>query len=232
MGLVYARQEDRGRALEYFQKAREADPEDPWVLFRIAEIHRYQKSFDLAEAEYRSAIEKMPSLSEARLQLGLLLLESARHQEAESVLRDLLELEPDNAEGRHRLAIASEKLGRADEARRQFERALELAPEDLEIHLHYGNLLMRQGERELGEAALLRFQELKRGDDRARALSARLELEPGNVDVQKELVRELLALGRRADALREVERLLAADPASPDLQLLWNELRERQGARR
>jgi Flp pilus assembly protein TadD len=227
LGLLYARQEDRDRAVESFLQARNAGRDDSWIAFRMAEIHRYQKSVALAEAEYRRAIEMMPELNEARLQLGLLLLESARYGEAESALRELVERDPRNGEAHHQLALACDKLGRSEDARRHFERALELAPDSIECQLHYGNFLMQQGEREKGKNALLRFQELKRSDDRVRSLSARLELEPSNLDVKRELVRVLLELNRGADALREAERFLAIDPESTDLELLLEETRRR-----
>jgi tetratricopeptide (TPR) repeat protein len=220
MGLLFARREEREKALDYFRKARGLNPGDPLVIFRIAEILRYQKSFAEAEAGYREALALLPELSEARLQLGLLLLEAARHEEAETVFRELVEKEPDNAEAHHQLAVASARLARGEAARRHFERSLEIAPSAQETHLHYGNFLMQRGERALGEKHLLRFQELKLGDDRARALSARVELEPENVEAKRELVFHLLALGRAEDAAREAERFLARDPENPELRAL------------
>ncbi len=71
---------------------------------------------------------------------------------------------------------------------------------------------MQQGESERGREVLLRFQELKRADDRTKALAAQVELEPENFEAKKELVAELLALGRGEDALRTAQRFLARTP--------------------
>lgn len=232
MGLLYARMEDGTKALELFRQTAEVDPGNPQVHFRIAEILRFQKSFAEAEREYRRALELQPDLVEARFQLGLLLLEATRYHEAKAVFRGMVETDPANAEAHHQLAQVDVKLGRVDEARVHFEKALSLEPFAHELYLHFGNFLMQQGDPERGRELLLRFQELKRADDRTKALAAQVELEPENLEAKKELVAELLALGRGADALREAERFLAQDPSHPDYQLLLADVRQREGSAR
>jgi Tfp pilus assembly protein PilF len=223
LGLLFARQEQGAKALELLRESAEASPENPQVHFRIAEIQRFQKAFAEAEAEYRRALELQPDLVEARFQLGLLLLEATRYDEAEELFREMVERDPANAEAHHALAQVDVKLRRFDRARAHFEKALSLDPFAYELHLHFGNFLMQQGEIERGREILLRFQELKRADDRTKALAAQVELEPRNLEAKKELVTELLALGRRADALREAQRFLAQDPSHPDYQILLAE---------
>lgn len=232
MGLLYARLEEGAKALELFREAAEADPGNPQVHFRIAEICHFQKSFAEAEREYRRALEIQPDVVEARFQLGLLLLEATRYQEAEEVFRGMVEQDPANAEAHHQLAQVDVKLGRGEEARVHFEKALSLDSFAPEPYLHYGNFLMQQGDAERGREILLRFQELKRADDWTKALAAQVEIEPENLEAKKELVGELLALGRREDALRTAQRYLAQDPTHPDYQLLLAEVRERAGAAR
>jgi Tfp pilus assembly protein PilF len=232
MGLLYARLEDGEKALELFREAAEASPENPQVHFRIAEIQLFQKAFAEAEREYRKALELQPDLAEARFQLGLLLLEAARYEEADEVFRGMVERDPANAEAHHQLAQVDVKLGRVEEARVHFDKALSLDPFAYDLYLHFGNFLMQQGETERGREILLRFQELKRADDRTKALAAQVELEPENFEAKKELVAELLALGRGEDALREAQRFLAQDPSHPDYQLLLAEVRERAGTAR
>jgi protein O-mannosyl-transferase len=229
MGLLYARMEDGAKALALFREAAEASPENPQVHFRIAEIERFQRSFPDAEKEYRRALELQPDLVEARFQLGLLLLEAARYDEAEKVFRGMVETDPSNGEAHHQLAQVDVKLGRSADARIHFEKALSLDPFAYELYLHFGNFLMQQRDRERGRELLLRFQELKRADDRTKALAAQIELEPENLEAKKELVAELLALGRGKDALREAQQFLAQDPRSPDYQLLLANARKRAG---
>ena len=122
------------------------------------------------------------------------------------------------------------KLGQSEDARLHFEKALALDPFAYELYLHFGNFLMQQGEPERGRDVLLSFQKLKRADDRAKALAAQVELEPENLEAKKELVAELLALGRGEDALREAQRFLAQDPSHPDFQLLLADVRQRAAA--
>jgi tetratricopeptide (TPR) repeat protein len=232
MGLLYARLEDGAKALELFREAAEASPENPQVHFRIAEIQRFQKSFAEAEREYRMAFELQPDLVEARFQLGLLLLEATRYDEAKEVFQGMVEKDPANAEAHHQLAQVDVKLGRGEEARVHFEKALSLDAFAYELYLHFGNFLMQQGEPERGREVLLRFQELKRADDRTKALAAQVELEPENLEAKKELLAELLALGKGEDALREAQRFLAQDPSHPDYQVLLAEVRQRAGTAR
>ena len=91
MGLLYARREDGTKALAFLREAAEVGPENPQVHFRIAEIHRFQKSFAEAEREYRRALEIQPDLVEARFQLGLLLIEGTRYDEAKELFRGMVE---------------------------------------------------------------------------------------------------------------------------------------------
>lgn len=232
MGLLYERMEERAKALDFFHEAAAASPENPQVHLRIAEILRFQKSVAEAERAYRKALELLPELTVARLQLGQLLFEANRYEEAKEVFEQTLEQDPENAEAHHELAQVEAKLGNSEPARAHFEKAKTLAPFDVQLYLHYGNFLMQQGEAARGRELLARFQELKRSDDRAKALAAQVELEPQNLEAKKELVAELLALGRREDALREAQRFLAQDRSNPDYQLLLAEVRERVGTAR
>ncbi len=195
-------------------------------------FERFEKSFAEAEKEYRRALELQPGLVEARFQLGLLLFEATRYDEAEELFRGMVDKDPANAEAHHQLARVDEKLGRDEEARVHFEKALSLEPFAHELYLHFGNFLMQHGESERGRELLLRFQELKRADDRTKALAAQVELEPGNLEAKKELVEELLALGRREDALHDAQRFLAQDPSNPDYQLLLAEVEKHAGTSR
>lgn len=76
-----------------------------------------------SEKRWREALEHDPASFQANHQLGVLLLESNKANDAIGYLRRAAEIEPGNAEAHHWLADAEEKLGDSLEAVRQYERA-------------------------------------------------------------------------------------------------------------
>lgn len=82
-----------------------------------------------AEKAFREAIEADPDNARARNNLGAVLLEQEKWEEAEEHLLQALELEPEFAEARINLALLREWQWRSREAIAHLGRGLELAPQ-------------------------------------------------------------------------------------------------------
>jgi tetratricopeptide (TPR) repeat protein len=142
--------------VDQFTRALELFPNDPEVLFFVASVHEYfagirtqsvirtmkgprDVKFDileegpelrLAEQSYRRALEKNPTLIEARIRLGRVLGLRGRHEEAMEQLGQGRTAEEPVLQFYAHLFLGGEfeAIGNGAEARQSYERAAALAP--------------------------------------------------------------------------------------------------------
>ena len=93
-----------------------------------------------AERAYRDAIHRDPTYADASLNLGCLLCEGGRCEEAVAVYREALRHRPAQALLHYNLGIALEDLQRADEALACYERAVKLEPRLADAHFNAARL--------------------------------------------------------------------------------------------
>jgi tetratricopeptide (TPR) repeat protein len=118
---------------------------------------------DLDEAEYllRQALEVAPDHTPAVFELGRVLKELDRNEEAVEVYRGLIEREPDNPKAYYRLAGALAPAALNREAAEAYRRSLELAPRYTAAWLGLGHMLKTLGDQEGGIDAYRRCLELE-----------------------------------------------------------------------
>jgi tetratricopeptide (TPR) repeat protein len=95
---------------------------------------------------YRRAIEQEPAHADAHLNLGRLLHEAGRVDEAETHYRRALAVRPGDATAAYNLGVALEDLGRGPEAERAYESALEADPANADAHFNLSRLCERLGQ--------------------------------------------------------------------------------------
>ena len=112
-----------------------------------------------AEAAYREALRLDPALADAWLNLGALMCEAGRCQEALALYDEALGRCPAEAGLHFNRAIALEDLGHAEEALRSYDRCLALAPGMADAHFNAGRLHERMGQ---AQQALRHFSAYRR----------------------------------------------------------------------
>lgn len=95
------------------------------------------------------------------LNLGSLLIQLGRFEEAEQYLRHAVEMDPAFAQSRYKLGLALEKLERWDASAEELQQAARLDPAYPDPHWALGRVLRRSGDREGAAAAVARYKELK-----------------------------------------------------------------------
>jgi len=116
------------------------------VILVLAGLARQRASlFGRPEALWADAVEKTPGAWLASNNLGRLLADRGRIEEAQSRYEAALRYNPDYAEAHNNLAVVLAKRGRIDEAVRHLRRAAELIPSYAEALNNLGNLLLQQG---------------------------------------------------------------------------------------
>lgn len=161
------------------------------------------------------------SAAQASLVEGQRLLRQGKAGEAVRVLSRAIRLDPRLALARFHRGEAYSVLGRWRTALRDFDRALERMPGHADSH--YKRALALAGlSREAGsERELRRALASPAGARRFSAASAKARLPRAQ---------RLLESGRRAEAARALERILADDPASGEAYALRGTLRRLEGA--
>ncbi len=135
--------------------AAETDPESWFARAAQWEIDDPSK----AEAAYRRALSLAPDYVDAYLNLGAMLCESKRCDEAVELYDRAVEHCPDSALVHFNHAIALEDQGRLKKAVASYERSLQLDPSLADAHFNVGRL-----EEQLGDArgALRHFSAYRR----------------------------------------------------------------------
>lgn len=183
-----------------------------------------------ARAEYERAVALDPKMSEAWLNLGLLLVESDPVA-AVSAFKKAVELLPARSRPRFLLSVAQERAGDLPGATESLEGAAHLDPQDLDTLARLGILYVRQKQYAQAEirfrailakepkhpAALqglaqsLDAQNKPEAEDAYRAY---LEIQPGDEGARARLIHFLMEKKQFAEALAELDKSEAGRPAT------------------
>lgn len=168
-----------------------------YAHFQLGYVYTALKQPKEARAEYEKAISLDPKMSEAQLNLGILLLESDPAA-AIAPFTKAVDLLATQSRPRFLLGIAQERSGDFKSAAQSFEAALALDPKDLDTTLHLAQLYLSQ----------------KLPADAEKRFRAALELQPN-------LPAALLGLAQSLDAQKKPEateafqNYLKTQPNSP-----------------
>jgi tetratricopeptide (TPR) repeat protein len=187
-------------ALSPLQKFLAEKPEIAWAHFQLAYAYTALKRSEEARAEYERATALDPKMSEAFLNLGILLTEKDP-ADAVQPLRRAVDLLPAQSRPRFLLGLAQERSGDIPAAADSYEAALRLDPRDVETAVHLGNLYIG----------------LKRYPDAETKFRAALELEPKSPQALLGLA-ETLDAQKKPEAAAAYRDYLAVQPDTPGAQ--------------
>ena len=203
LATLYGQQQRYREAEGTLRRALEAHPKDLDLLNNLSKIFTQAKNVAGTETILRRMVEVEPTTMDHHVRLARFYVEEAALTKAEAVLRDAVALDP-NSEQR-RLVLADFFMSRKDVS--SAERALL----DAAAQLPYSSQL------QLGLAVLYK----KSGQDgKARERYARLVEEykdkPVGLEAKVKLAEMDLLAGRQAEAERQVQEVLQANPRSSD----------------
>jgi tetratricopeptide (TPR) repeat protein len=199
---------------------------------------------DLAEAGYRSVLQRNPDEPDALNLLGLILQDRGDLAGSIGLITRALELVPNFAEALVNLARAQRAAGSPAAAVDAARRALALDPDLAEAHLQLGHALVGLGDNAGGVEALRQatvlaprsaeawlslgaaLMRLTQYDAAASSLAAALALDPDRADTKSNLALALVQLARAhrvagdgQAAAEAARRAIVLDPALPDAQM-------------
>jgi len=198
-----------------------------YAHFQLGYVFTALKQPKEARAEYEKAISLDPKMSEAQLDLGILLLDSDPAA-AVAPLSKAVDLLPTETRPRFLLGAAQERAGDENSAAKSFESGLALDPEDLDTTLHLAQLYLNQTRPAHAEkkfrsaldlqpnlpAALLGLAQsldAQKRPEAAEAYQNYLKTQPDSPAAKESLARSLVAKSQfdEADALLGPEQLKA-----------------------
>lgn len=200
-GLSRQRGGDLDKAEGAYNEALAKDPENPHVLHLLGVIHHqrgdHAKAIDLIE----QAIERLPDLADAYINLGAAYLGARKPGIAATRFRRATELDPNSAEAYSNLAYALNELGSRNEAIEAYRQAAHLAPTEPRFLKRLGDICV----------------EYDRFSDAAKQFEAYLRLRPDDAEVENNLGYAFEHLGEIAEAEQHYRRAADIKPDSPDI---------------
>ncbi len=224
-------------AITPLQKVIADQPDFAYAHFQLAYVYTALKKTDEASAEYARAIAIDPKMSEAYINLGMLLLDKQDNAAAVAPLRKAVELLPAQGRPRYLLAVAQDRSGDPVGAAESFEALIHLDPNDVTAIDYLGLAALRQGKPAEAETRFrhaLEVQpnglEARRGlalsldaqkkPETASAYRKYLELAPNDSEARARLVHLLVDQKESDAALAELDRLDAGkQPTVESLKL-------------
>ena len=167
------------------------------MTWRQASVYRDNETLN------RHIIALNPQARDAHLNLGILLYNQARYEEALEVARIAVEQRPDYSKTHDYLGAILNALGRFEEAETHLRRAIALNPQEKYAHFNLGNTLCEQG----------RYEEAL---DVARVA---VEQRPDFAKAHTTLGIALTALGHFEEAEAHLRRAIALDPRTQNVHL-------------
>jgi tetratricopeptide (TPR) repeat protein len=138
-----------GRSYQLMQQLVQAAPDSYWVHYANAQVHESLERYDLAQQEYRKAIELNPNAPGAHYGLGRAILSGSKDPQAiDEAAREFereLALSPENASAEFELGEIARGRGQVDAAREHFSKAVRYTPDFFEAQIGLARLLLKQG---------------------------------------------------------------------------------------
>jgi tetratricopeptide (TPR) repeat protein len=160
-----------------------------------------------AETLWRTTIARNPSSFLARNNLGAILVQTKRLDEAVSEYRHVLAMQPDDADAHYDFANCLVFEGRFTDAIPEYEKALQLKPDHVEAHNSFAALL----------------DQLGRTGDAIGHWEKAVALDPHDANAEEHLGADLLRAGRVEEAVGHFRKVLDLQPGllAAENNLAW-----------
>jgi Flp pilus assembly protein TadD len=222
-------------AIPPLQKFLAEKPDVAYGHFQLAYVYTALKRADDARAEYERTIALDPKMSEAYLNLGVLLLDKHDYAAAITPLRKAVELLPAQSHPRSLLAVAQDRSGDTAGAAETLQAVLRLDPKDLNAINYLGWSAINSGKPAEAEGQFRRALEIdphapgplkglaesldaQKKPEAADAYRGYLAQKPDDSQARARLIHLLVDQEKYEDALGELDRSDAGK--SPSLESL------------
>ncbi len=193
-GAVLANLGKYDEALAVLNAVLEIKPKDSFALSVKGDMLANLGKYDDALATLNEVLNMNPKFEMALSRKGTVLYDLGRHEEALEVFNEVLKINPKNEFGLLMIGCSLENLGKNEEALVSFNKVLEINPKN-EFAL------------ETKSAALLNLKRYGDALDTAKKIEDLAACEPIKVHTKLIMIKALLHLNRKKDAIEEIEKI-------------------------
>jgi tetratricopeptide (TPR) repeat protein len=191
------------RSYSLMKQLMQEAPDSYWVHLANAQVQESLQRYDLAQQEYRKAIELNPGAPGAHVGLGRAILNASKGPQAsEEAAREFereLALSPANAIAEFELGEIARERGQLDDAREHLLKAVHYNQDFFEAQIALGRLLLKQGKAREALTHLKVAEHLEPRDKLSHYLLASAYKSLGDPDAARselDLYRKLRASGK------------------------------------
>ena len=159
-----------------------------------------QGNLDAAEKHFRQIVSRDSNNVHGLNLLGMVCVNTGRHEEAAELITRALELKPDDAQAHGNLGLAYQRMGKLESAERHFRQSIDLDPDKPVMWNSLGNVL-----RDKGQAA-----------EAVKAYESTLRANGNYPECWANLSKALVDLGEYERAFQAVSRALQINPTVAD----------------
>jgi Flp pilus assembly protein TadD len=155
LGLLAARDGETEKAIGYFEKALQIDPDRLIVLQNLGNAYRQAKRWDDARTTLERALAIKPQDPEANYSLGMVFAQKDDNETAYRYLQKALQTRPSYPEALNNLGILYLRTHRRNEAVAEFEECIRVAPAFDQSYLNLARVYSIEGDPEKARSVLL-----------------------------------------------------------------------------
>ena len=229
IGFSYFKLGDMENAKISFEQAIRLNPSYHAAYFHLGELYEYQEKYDLAEENFKKAIEIKADIDDYYLKLGMFLQKVGRYKEIISFLEELERKQPNNRVLINALGGAYFNLFDYENAAKSFRRTIEINPQ-AELHNNLGITLIYLEKFAEAEAEFKKALEMKPDYVEAHYQIDLLQIYRNDLRKAEEMLQEdakrfpnesrfydrlgyiYVILGRCAEAMKQFEKVEELEP--------------------
>ena len=134
------------KALQYFKKATERDPNDPMAWYGLGYCHAGLNNHESAIEAYKQAIRVNPYDEVTHFQLGNYYTKLGRHEDAITAYKEVVRINPEFEAAHFNLGVAFTRLGLFNDGRLAFEEVIRINPQAITAHYNAGTAYAMLGQ--------------------------------------------------------------------------------------
>jgi tetratricopeptide (TPR) repeat protein len=196
LGELYQASNQLPKAIDYFEKSAQLNPEDPAILNRLGNAQASMNMFVNAERNFKKAIEMEGPEKPSMDFLTGVLSATGRTHEIPALWKSILEADPQNANAHAKYATALIQNGKKDEGEKAFEAGLEVLEDNLLIKRYYAPYLAQN-------------EDLDRAMD---FYEDCIDVSPNDVPLLVEYAQTLQAADREFEVPQVLQTILKSNP--------------------
>jgi Flp pilus assembly protein TadD len=154
LGLLAAREGESEKAIGYFEKALQLDPDRLIVLQNLGNAYRQEKRWDAARATLERVLAIKPQDPEANYSLAMVFAQKDDNETAYRYLQKALQGRPTYPEALNNLGVLYLRTHRRNEAVAEFEECIRVAPAFDQSYLNLARVYSIEGDLEKARGVL------------------------------------------------------------------------------